>query len=410
MLEAGSDVFPNDPRPVAFAVDHRFRDGSVRAEVSRPGAAPGVVVRRVSPRAYYAAIYDVEQAGAHHRPPPRDRARARWRADRRPRRGSRRSTLTLRATRRAAPTLLEAVLVTRRRPRRSSVGGARRRAPELQRPGDAGVLATAQTLLPSGSPVLPALGNLHLLPYAVQEGQAFIESPAGQAFVDEIRRRSTVAFRTIVIEASRAAPGGPGHPSWRRPPECRSRAEPGCTWPPMSPPRSRSSSPLRASFRRRRVVKAGRTGDFAAVAKAVRSLPPGRRVYWRARLRRRGRGVRGPARSFRVLPRAGGRGRLRLAIASCGTQFGPIFDHLAARRPDVLVWQGDLNYPDTHGPLAQTASGYGGIWRDFLANPRLAPVLATASFAAQRDDHDYGLQDAHSSEPAGLWRSRPGRR
>jgi hypothetical protein len=51
LIEAGSDVFPCDPRPVAFAVDQRFRDGEVEATVSRAGAGTGLVVRRTGPRA-----------------------------------------------------------------------------------------------------------------------------------------------------------------------------------------------------------------------------------------------------------------------------------------------------------------------------------------------------------------------
>jgi phosphodiesterase/alkaline phosphatase D-like protein len=141
----------------------------------------------------------------------------------------------------------------------------------------------------------------------------------------------------------------------------------------------------------------------------VRRLPPGRRVYWRARLSRRGRVTVGPARSFRVLPEAGSAKRATLAIGSCASTFGPIFDELARRRPDAFVWQGDLNYPDTVGPLAQTVPAYAGIWRDFLANPRLAPLLESSCFAAQRDDHDYGVQDANSTNlvPWGLtpWES-----
>ena len=86
-----------------------------------------------------------------------------------------------------------------------------------------------------------------------------------------------------------------------------------------------------------------------------------------------------------------------MAVAACGAQFGPIFEHLADQKPDVFVWQGDLNYPDTHGPLAQTTSAYAGIWRDFLANPLLEPVLRETAFAPQRDDHDYGVQDANST-------------
>jgi PhoD-like phosphatase len=395
VLEAGSDVFPNDPRPVVFAVDRRFREGSISAEVTRAGVGPGVVVRRASPRAYYAAILEVEtpalvlarRLGSDLVPLARADAAAATDAP---------FELSLRATG-SHPTSLEAVLRTSggREVRVSARDGAR----ELQRPGDAGVLATAQTLLPSGSPLVPALGNLHLLPYAVQEGQAFIQTPAGQAFVAEIRRRSTVGFGRIVIESPErprrtrpsvvaATTGAPFAAGARLQVAADLPAE---VWLELS---------LSPGFRRKRIVRVGRTGAFEAVTRAVHRLPSGRRVYWRARLRRRGRSTRGPVRSFRVLPRAGGRGRVRLAVASCGTQFGPIFDHLAARRPDVLIWQGDLNYPDTHGPLAQTTSGYAGIWRDFLANPRLAPVLTEAAFAAQRDDHDYGVQDANSTNLA----------
>ena len=61
-LEAGSDVFPDDPRPVAFAVDCRVADGAVRAVIAAPGSMAGVVLRRTSPRDYYAALYDVEQS------------------------------------------------------------------------------------------------------------------------------------------------------------------------------------------------------------------------------------------------------------------------------------------------------------------------------------------------------------
>src|SRR4051794_27085561 len=61
LLEAGSDVFPCDPRPVAFAVDQRFRDGEISAEVASPGAGTGLVLRRAGPRDYYAAVYDDEQ-------------------------------------------------------------------------------------------------------------------------------------------------------------------------------------------------------------------------------------------------------------------------------------------------------------------------------------------------------------
>src|SRR5688500_2706367 len=53
VLEAGTDVFPHDPRPVAFAVDRRFRDGEVVASITRVGAGAGLVLRRSGPRDYY---------------------------------------------------------------------------------------------------------------------------------------------------------------------------------------------------------------------------------------------------------------------------------------------------------------------------------------------------------------------
>src|SRR3954454_10937460 len=41
LLEAGSDVFPCDPRPVAFALDPRFRDGEIAALVKATRAGGG---------------------------------------------------------------------------------------------------------------------------------------------------------------------------------------------------------------------------------------------------------------------------------------------------------------------------------------------------------------------------------
>jgi alkaline phosphatase D len=164
----------------------------------------------------------------------------------------------------------------------------------------------------------------------------------------------------------------------------------------------------RPSLRGARRIGAGRTGAFDAAIAPAGGGRPGRRTYWRARVRRAGLETVGPVRSFPVLPRAGARGPVTLAVASCGSRFGPAFDAIAARRPDALVWQGDLNYPDTHGPLAQTTSAYAGIWRDFLSGPRLAPILERAAFACQRDDHDYGLQDVNGADrPPPEWGIAP---
>jgi alkaline phosphatase D len=390
-LEAGSDVFPDDPRPVAFAVDCRVLDGAVRAVIGAPGSMAGVVLRRTSPRDYYAALFDAEQSLL---------AIVR-------RSGNELVTLAQTpavalggdvvlelAASGAKPTLLTATLTTAAVP--FTVSARDDHAP-LQSAGDPGVLSRARTLFPSAGPsAFPALGNLHLLPYGVQEGEAFLATPAGQAIIDEIRRESTVAFREITISSAEtprrtvpsviAATTGLPHAGGARlhvATDLPARVEIELSHTPR--------------FEHPRRVAAGSTGAFDARALRVRGLKPGRRAYWRPVLHRGRTRYVGPARSFRVLPKRGDPRRVRMAIAACGTQFGPIFDHLSEARPDVFVWQGDLNYPDTHGPVAQTMSGYAGIWRDFLTNPRLASLLERTAFVAQRDDHDYAAQDSNAT-------------
>src|SRR4051794_6275704 len=167
VLEAGSDVFPCDPRPVAFAVDRRFRDGAITGVLISGGAGAGLVLRRTGPRDYCAAILDDERRllVLVRRTPDGLDELASTPAPRVP--GAR--TLTFRAT----GTLLEAALDGG--PAVSARDGAPRRA------GDPGVLATARTLFPSAGPAaLPALGNVHLLPYGVQEGQAFMQTAVGE--------------------------------------------------------------------------------------------------------------------------------------------------------------------------------------------------------------------------------------
>ena len=403
VLEAGSDVFPNDPRPVAFAVDSRLRDAEIGAVVTRPGSATGVIARRRGPRHYYAAIRDggrdelqiVRRAGSDFRVLARAALPP----------GPAPYTLSLRASG-AEPTLLVARLI-------DAAGGrvaisARDELAGLQGAGELGVLTSAETLFPSDrNPVLPALGNVHLLPWGVQEGQAVLQTPVGAAVIGEIRRRSTAGFSRIAIRA-------PRRPARSRPSVIAATTGapvPGgarlhvATDLPVEITIELSRSP---SFKRSWQVHAGRTDHFRAASKRIGGLEPGRRIWWRPLLRRGRERTIGPARSFLVMPEPGGESPVRVAVASCGSQFGPIFDHLIERDPHAFVWQGDLNYPDTHGPLAQTMSGYAGIWRDFLANPLLEPLLARAAFAAQRDDHDYGIQDANAATiPELPWALQP---
>jgi hypothetical protein len=392
VLEAGSDVFPYDPRPSAFAVDARFVDGRVRAVVTAAGSLVGVLLRRTGPRDYYAAFYDAEHdlLSIVRRSPDALQTLAEVPVPA-PKSGF---TLELSAAGTRATTLTAALILP---------GGAVVRAeakddhPALQRAGDGGVLGQARTIfLSKGPPVFPGLGNMHLLPYGVKQGQWFIRTPVGQQVVDEIRRESTVAFREIVITGARAPRVTPA-----------SVIAATAMLPVAGGARLHVATDLAAEvtievsdtpgFRSRRRLNPGRTHDFQGFAVDARGLSPGRRAYWRAVLRRAGSTAVGPVRSFPVLPSGGDPAPVRLAIASCGAQFISLFDDLVALEPDVFIWQGDLNYPDTVGPLAQTITGYAGIWRDFLANPMLAPLFDHSSFVPMRDDHDYGANDCNST-------------
>ena len=343
MLEAGSDVFPTDPRPLAFAVDARVLEGSVRAVIAAPGSLCGVVLRRTSPRDFYAAVFDREQSSL-------KLVR---------RNGTALVTLaqtpalilggdlTLELTAAgSSPTALKATLRAGGAVFQTTATDGRR---ELQQPGDPGVLGQARTLFPSAGPsAFPALGNLHLLPYGVQEGQAFVESPAGRQIVGAIRRESTVGFRQITI-ASAETP--------RPTPASVIAATTGV--PRAGGTRLHVAGDLSgrvvietadtSGFDRPRRLGEAITGAFDAVTIDARGLPFGKRAYWRATLHRAGVAQPGPVRSFPVLPAGGDAGRTRIAIGSCGAQFGPLFDDLARADPDVFIWQGDLNYPTPSG-------------------------------------------------------------
>ena len=400
VLEAATDVFPSDPRPVAFALDRRFRDGEIAATATATGAGTGLVLRRVGHRSYYAAILDDEQSAliVVRRAP--DGLTELGRATVARSAGPVRLTFGARGTD-------PAVLVATARDDAGTVTvSVRDSSPALRRAGDPGVLATARTLFPSSGPeALPALGNLHLLPYGVQEGQAVFETAVGEQVIARIRERSTASFSEIELRPAEAV--GHTQPSvvaaTNGPPVTRGARVRVAT---DVPARLKIEVATNPRFRGSRVVPVGITDELHSAIATLRDLRPGTTVYWRARLRRRRRNSVGPVRSFRVPPRAGSPDPMRVAIGSCAVQFGPTFDLLAESRPDVFVWQGDLNYPDTMGPLAQTVRGYAGIWREFLANPRTAPLFERTLFAAQRDDHDYGIQDANA-ENLVPWGLRP---
>lgn len=397
VMEAGSDIFPNDPRPVAFVLDGRMLEGRISAQIAQAGSMTGLVLRRQSPRDCYAAVYDTDLNTLSIR------------------RRSGFDLVTLASTP-VLPTVLLALEAGRTLLLEFSAQGAapttlharlsggdglsyevsaQDDARALQRPGDAGVLTQSDTLLPDTNVLLPALGNVHLLPYTVQEGQAFFDSPAGQILFGTMRRRSTARFAGITVESAETP---------RPTPASVFAATTGAPIEGGVVLQVASDLPAQVSFEMADnedfsgsgMIDGGRTDAYDAVARDVGGLAPGTH-WWRPRLRRAGLETLGPKRSFRVLPPAGDPQPVSLVYGSCGSQFNAIFDRIAERRPDVFIWQGDLNYPDAHGPLAQNLQGYAGAWRHFLDNPRIAPILERCSFVAGRDDHDYGVQDSNAA-------------
>lgn len=99
--------------------------------------------------------------------------------------------------------------------------------------------------------------------------------------------------------------------------------------------------------------------------------------------------------TFRTTPPAG-TGKVTLAFGSCvhmGRQpEQPIFDVIAAARPDAFVLLGDNSYydrEDTKDPARMWARV-----REQRQNPSLRRLLASTPIFAQWDDHDYGPNDS----------------
>ena len=150
LLEAGSDVFPNDPRPVAFAVDRRFRDGTVRATITphRRRAGRGAAAGR--PAGLLRGDLRPRAVGPDPRPPLRAPICTSWRA--RPRPSSQRRS----HSRSGDGTLPDASRRDTCLWRRTRCGSRRAtRPPSCRGPATPACSPTSRTLLPSGSPVFP---------------------------------------------------------------------------------------------------------------------------------------------------------------------------------------------------------------------------------------------------------------
>lgn len=99
---------------------------------------------------------------------------------------------------------------------------------------------------------------------------------------------------------------------------------------------------------------------------------------------------------FRTLPPAGDPARLRIALVSCARvawdSVQTIWSHVAADRPDIVLWLGDNNYFEEYEDRPADWSDPDRMafkYAELRALPALQPLLRSAVHYAMWDDHDY---------------------
>lgn len=407
VLEAATNIYPSDKRAVVFRTDARAENAEIRSTITQQGVGPGVVLRRVEPDTYYAAVFERVEGSL--------KLLARIDGDEEVLNrlpvgaiGGDEIELSLR-TLGTQPTQLEASLgpVDASETLRVNAPDSTER---LQRPGDPGVLGTAETGFRAGPEWRTPIGTQSAR--AIWTTDNFEEGddggirnsaiPVEAARQEVTEQTSTTTFSSIrydsfdetfdettpsTVEATTLRPrnsnGGPGAlVSVVTDVTCHVLIEV-------------SSGP---SFDSSKIIDGGSVNEYNTAFVEVPAPKPSARFYWRPRLERGGQESVGPTRSVRALPPSSAPDEVSLAIGSCATQFGETFAHIADFDPDAFVWHGDLNYLDGSGPLAQTESGFAGMWKDFLGTDELRPILDRAYFATQRDDHDYGTNDVEAED------------
>jgi hypothetical protein len=385
LLEAGTDMYPASQRALAVRPDRRAVDTRIQATVTDSGIGPGVVARRTGPHQAYAAVLDA--ANGSFDLLVLDGVDERVLASRPVGLPAGEPTLELAAVG-TEPTTLHGAL-------HADTGGtlatvsATDDTGALQAAGDPGLLSTAESgLTPEPDPDPGALEQFRLL--GVADGS--IEYTELELPYD----LSTTAFGRVEI-ASRTE-SGPTPPSVvavsaRRPTDegfaVRVVSDTPATVAVETAPTAEFESPTRTDL--------GETNAFRAVLGTV-PAPAGEQRYWRPVLERRGLTTRGPVRQVSVPPARGAPGEVSLAVGACASRFTSTFQEIAALDPDALVWEGDINYPDAMGPVAQTMAGYGGLWKALLRTPELAALMRSSFVAFSRDDHDYGQNDVASAD------------
>lgn len=385
LLEAGTDIYPASQRPIAFRPDRRAVDARIQARVSETGVGPGVALRRVAPHRTYAAVLDA--ANGSFDLLARVGLEERVLASRSVGLPPDETVLELAAVG-ADPTTLHGALHAADGGTLASVSATDGTA-LLQRAGDPGVLATAETgLTPEPDPDPGALEQFRLL--GVADGSieyVDLEQPS---------RLSTVAFEDVEIETRNGSGGTPPAvvaASARRPtPEgvaVRVVSDLPATVAVETAPTDSFADSTRTDL--------GGTDEFRTAMGTV-PAPAGETIYWRPVLERAGLTSRGSARRVTVPRARGAGGNFSLAVGACATRFRTTFQEIDALDPDVLVWEGDINYPDAMGAVAQTRAGYAGLWKALLRTPELEGLLSSTCVAFSRDDHDYGANDVARAE------------
>jgi len=378
-LEAGTDMYPASQRAVAFKPDERAVDTRVQATVHDPSVGPGVVCRRVASHTAYAAVLDTARgsldllaiAGLDEDVlvsrsvgiPPDE-------------------TVVELAAVGTEPTTLHGALHAAGGGTLATVSATDETGP-LQQAGDAGVLSTAESGLTPEPDARGTLEQFRLL--GVADGSIrYID-------IDQPYDLSTTAFDGVEIERrterESSAPSVVAA-SARRPTEEGFAVRVVSDLPATV---AVETAPTDA-FAQTRQTAIGETNRFRTAFGTV-PAPAGETVNWRPVLRREGATTRGPARTLAVPPDRGADGTFSLAAGACATRFTSTFQEIDALDPDVLVWEGDINYPDAMGPVAQTASGYAGLWKALLRTPELQGLMESTAVAVSRDDHDYGRND-----------------
>ncbi len=407
VLEAATNIYPSDRQAAVFRMDARADNAAITATITEHGIGPGVVLRRSGPGTYYAAVLDREAAALQiiARVDGTERTLSRCPVGVL---ASDRIRLTLRVLG-TTPTEVQASLNPADSP--GMISDTVFDATEaLQQPGDPGVLGTAETgfragpdwRTPLGTESARALwvtdnfeerdeGGIRNSPVPVEEAHRTVTELASSTVFDEIEYEasdgSVAATRPATVAATSLRPTTDTTP-------------PGALVGVISdvPCTVAIEVASEPSFERTRTVDAGPVNRYNTAFSRIPAPSPGERFYWRPRLSRGDRESIGPVRSVRAFPSSGSPEEVSLAIGSCATQFGETFESIAEFDPDAFVWHGDLNYLDASGPLAQTESGYAGMWKDLLSVNELRPILNQSYFATQRDDHDYGKNDTYGDQ------------